>query len=231
MLRFIVIVVVVVLICGPIISVSAQTSSSKWQPGTITAVVTHSYGPGEPAGDTAQYDVSVKVGNTVYVVLYTPHNGSNAVEYRRGFELLVLVGTDVLTFNTKGELSGSTTEVPILRKEVLPAESGPDLSKLPSQYFSIKMENLSQKLNLSEEQQGRIKPIVEQETAEMGRFWANPALSFDDKVKEWKKVVRSSDKQMTPLLSADQVQKLQELRKEQKEKLKRLGAEQKQKTG
>ena len=74
----------------------------------------------------------------------------------------------------------------------------------------------------------RMKPIVEQEAAEMGRFWANPVLSFDDKRKGWEKIVRSSDKKLKPFLSTDQVRKLQEMRKEQKEKLQQLNAEQKQ---
>jgi hypothetical protein len=222
---------VVVLICGAGVLAFAQTSSTQWQPGTITDVTTHKAGSGDRASDTVQYDVSVKVGNTVYVVLYTPRNGSNTVEYRRGFELLVLVAADTLTFNNKGDASGATTAVPILNKEVISSDSGPDYSKLPSQYFSMKLQNLSQALNLSEEQQKKIKPIVEQEAAEMGRFWANPVLSFDDKVKGWEKVVRTSDKQLKPFLSADQVQKLQEMRKEQKEELKRVGTEQKQKTG
>jgi hypothetical protein len=223
--------VTVALIIGASVLAFAQTPSTQWQPGTITAVTAHKAGPGERASDAVQYDVSVKVGNTVYVVLYTPRNGSNTVEYRRNFELLVLVGNDALTFNNKGDVSGSTTAVPILHKEILSTSSGPDLSKLPSQYFSMKLENLSKALNLSEEQQNKIKPIVEQEASEMGRFWANPVLSFDDKVKGWEKVVRSSDKQLKPLLSTDQVQKLQGMRKEQKEELKRIGAEQKQKTG
>jgi hypothetical protein len=75
---------------------------------------------------------------------------------------------------------------------------------------------------LSEDQQKKIRPIVEQETAEMGQFWGNPVLSFDDKVKGWEKIVRSSDKKLTVFLSADQVQKLQEMRKEQKEQLKEV---------
>jgi hypothetical protein len=222
--------IVFVLMYGVSVLAFAQAPSSQWQPGTITAVTTHKAGSGERASDTVQYDVSVRVGNTVYVVLYTPPNGSNTVEYRRGFELLVLVGADELTFN-KGDVSGTTARVPILHKEILSAESGLDLSKLPGQYFSLKLEHLSQALSLSGEQQKRVKPIVEQEAGEMGRFWANPALSFDDKLKAWEKVVRSSDKQLKPLLSADQVQKLQEMRKEQREELKRISAEQKQKTG
>ena len=221
--------IIVVLMCGASVLALAQTPSSQWQVGTITAVTTHTSGPAERVSDTVQYDVTVKVGNTAYVVLYSPVAGSNTVEYRVGFDVSVRVGPDTLAFN-KGQL-GITTEAPILHKEVLSADSGPDLSKLPSQYFSIKLQNLSQALSLSEEQKKEIKPIVEQEAGEMGRFWANPVLSFDDKRKGWEKVVRSSDKQLKPLLSADQVQKLQELRKEQKEELKRMGAEQKQKRG
>jgi len=88
--------------------------------------------------------VAVKVGNTTYVVLYAPGNGANAVEYSLGVDLLILVGNDTLTFNSK--LSG-TTEVPILQKEALSPESKPDLSKMPGQYFSLKLQNLSQALN------------------------------------------------------------------------------------
>jgi len=207
--------ILVVLICGTSVLAFSQTPSSQWQRGTITAVSTHLHSPGERASDTVQYDVTVRVGNAIYVVLYAPPNGANTVEYSRGVELLVHVGSDTLTFNSK--LSG-TTEVPILHKEVLSAEDGPDLTKLPSQYFSLKLQHLSQVLDLSEEQQNKIRPIVEQEAAEMGQFWGNPVLSFDDKVKGWEKIVRSSDKKLTAFLSADQVHKLQEMRKEQKEK-------------
>src|ERR1051325_7236680 len=59
-----------------------QTKSS-FQPGTIMEVKAHQ--SDSQSGKTAQqYDVSVKVGNIVYVVLYTPPAGSNAVEYRKG---------------------------------------------------------------------------------------------------------------------------------------------------
>ena len=220
---------IVVLMCGACALAFAQTTPPLWQPGTITAVAPHSYRPGEQTSNTVQYDVSIEVGNTVYVVLYEPPVGSNTVEYRVGFNLLVLLGTDVLTFNQPGQLSGKAKEVPILSKEVLPAQDGLDLDRLPGQYFSLKLQHLSETLNLSEEQRNKIKPIVEQEGAEMGQFWANPVLSFDDKVKGWEKVVRSSDKKLKPFLSTDQVRKFQEMRKEQKKKLEQIKVEQKQK--
>jgi hypothetical protein len=219
---------IVGLVCGASVLALAQAVSSQWQKGTITAVTNHQTGAGERARETTQYDVTVQVDNTSYVVLFTPPNGANTVEYSRGLDLLVQVGTDTLTFNNKG--TSRTTEVPILHKEVLPGSSEPDLSKMSGEYYSLKLQNLSKKLDLSEEQQKQIKPILEQETAEVGQFWDNPVISRKDKLNRWEKAAQSSDKQLKPFLSADQVQKLQEMRKEQKEKLKKLKAQPKQTT-
>ena len=57
------------LVCVAILS-SAQTGSSKYQPGTITAVARHQNAPGGAWRRCCRYDVSVKVGNTLYKVLY-----------------------------------------------------------------------------------------------------------------------------------------------------------------
>lgn len=210
-----------ILLCAVILSAHGQTASSKFQPGTITAVVAHQNAPGE-SSDVARYDVSVKVGDTVYKVLYTPPNGANAVKYSAGIELLVLVGSDTLTFNSK--LSG-TTVVPILSRQALPGQSGLDLSKVPSQYFTMKQQHLSQTLNLSEDQLAKIKPILEQEAGEMGEVFGNPAISSKDKLSRWEKIVKSSDAKIKPFLSVEQWQKLQDMRKQQIEDLKKLIAE------
>jgi hypothetical protein len=215
---------IVALIFGAGSLALAQTSEPQWQRGTIMAVDAHSSGPWEHS-DAVKYDVTVKVRNTVYVVLFTPPGGSNTVEYRRGLDLLVQVKADSLAFNKAQD--GGVTEVPILRKEVLATESTPDLSKVSGQYYTLKLQNLSQVLGLSEEQQKQIKPIIEQETAVVAQFWDNPVLTRKDKLNRWEKTVRSSDQKLKPFLSADQIQKLQEMRKEQKEQLKQLAGEQK----
>jgi hypothetical protein len=211
----------VILICAATVSAFCQTPSSKYQPGTITAVSAHQIASGEQASDVVRYDVSIKVGNTVYLVLFTPTSGSNMVEYSVGLDLLVLVGSDTLTFNR----SGATTEVPILRREALPAQGGTDWSKAPSQYFSLKLEHLTGVLNLSEDQQGKIKPILEQEAGELRILWNNPTVSRKEKLNSLEKIVRSSDKKIKPLLSENQVQKLEEMRNEQKVELKKRMAE------
>ena len=84
-------------------------STSKYQVGTITEVKVHQ-AAGGGASDTASYDVSVKVGDTIYVVLYTPALGDGAVKYAAGRDLLVLVGKNKITYN---DILGRSYEVPI----------------------------------------------------------------------------------------------------------------------
>ena len=73
-----------------------QTPAAKYQPGTITAVTRHQNTSAEGDPGIARYEVSIKVGNTIYVGLYTPPDGSNQVEYSAGIERLVSIGTDTL---------------------------------------------------------------------------------------------------------------------------------------
>jgi hypothetical protein len=156
------------------------------------------------------------------VVLFTPPNGSSSVEYSTGIDMLFLVGNDTLMFNSM--VSGKT-EMPILRRETLPAQGGLDLSKAPSQYFSMKLQNLSEKLALSNDQQAKIRPILEQESGELSPLWSNPVISRKEKLDTLERVVRASDEKMRPILSQNQREKLQEMRKEQKDQVKKLTAD------
>jgi hypothetical protein len=84
-------------------------STSTYQVGTITDVKTHKEAAGGTT-DAARYDVSVKVGDTIYVVLYTPPPGVETVKYAAGRELLVLVGKRTIRYN---DILGQSFEVPI----------------------------------------------------------------------------------------------------------------------
>jgi len=83
--------------------------TSKYQVGTITEVKAHQ-AAGSGAPDVASYDVSVKVGDTIYVVLYTPPLGEITVRYAAGRDLLVLVGKNKITYN---DILGQSYDVPI----------------------------------------------------------------------------------------------------------------------
>ena len=210
------------LICMSALSILGQMRSSKYQPGTITAVTVHQSAPGEKSGDVTRYDVSVKVRNVVYVVLFTPLHGDNIVEHSPGFEMLFLVGDKTLKFNSKG---GRSVEVPILRSETLPEEKGIDWSKAQSQYFSMKQRHLSEALDLTDDQQAKIKPLIEQESGEAGSILWTPVVSPKDRLKQYQKIVKASDAKIKPLLSRPQVAKLEELRKQQRGEVKKLIAE------
>ena len=84
-------------------------SNSKYQIAQITEVKPRQ-AAGASASDATSYDVSVKVGDTIYVVLYTPPLGELPPKYARGRELLVLVEKDTITYN---DMLGRSLQVPI----------------------------------------------------------------------------------------------------------------------
>ncbi|MGZ4856151.1 MAG: hypothetical protein ACXVKH_13220, partial [Candidatus Angelobacter sp.] len=160
---------VLILMCGAVLTASSQTPASNYEPGVITAVAPHQT-PGHNEADVTQYDVSVRVGNISYVVLYAPPNGLISVRFATGIEKLVLVGSNVLTFN---DPAAGTTEVPILSRKTLPPESL-NWSKVCGQYFSLKLQHLTEVLTLSDDQQTTVKPILEQEAGEVSQICFNP---------------------------------------------------------
>ena len=87
--------------------------AAKWEVATITDVKTHPTA-GDNASDVVRYDVSVKVGNTVYLVLYTPPLGMSTVKYAGGRQLLVLVGKKSIKYN---DILGQSVEVPIISQK------------------------------------------------------------------------------------------------------------------
>ena len=94
-------------------------SASNYQIATIIDVKPHQ--TADDAADVASYDVTVKVGSTLYVTLYTPNTpvDTNNVRYRAGLPLLVLVRKDTIAYN---DLLGRSFEVPIISQK--PAADG-----------------------------------------------------------------------------------------------------------
>ena len=88
-------------------------SASKYEVATIMAVEPHQ-ATGDGATHDVSYEVSVKVGGTIYVALYTPPLGTDTVKYAAGRELLVLVGEKTITYN---DILGQSQDVTILRRK------------------------------------------------------------------------------------------------------------------
>ena len=90
-------------------------SASNYQIATITDVKPHQAAGGS-ASDVVSYDVSIRVGDTIYLTLYTPNPplGTNTVKYAAGRGLLVLVGKNTITYN---DILGRSIEVPIVSQK------------------------------------------------------------------------------------------------------------------
>ncbi len=103
----------------------AQSPTAKWQVATITAVKVHEPAAGNDSS-TTQYEVTARVENTEYVVLYVAPVGSlpDTPRYRLGQDLSVLVGTGTIKYN---EMGGTTREVPILSRRTIPTSAAKKL--------------------------------------------------------------------------------------------------------
>jgi hypothetical protein len=100
-------------------SSSQPYSSSKYRPAHVMAAKVH-----QPTGDedsrTLRYDVTVHVADMEYVVLYTPPNGIDVVEYKLGHDGLVLVGVDSIKWH---DILGRPHEAPILLRRAIPSKT------------------------------------------------------------------------------------------------------------
>lgn len=97
------------LLCSMTIAAFCQ-STSGWKVGTITQVNIHETGEKADASEAVSYDVSVKVDDTIYVVLYTPLLHEGSVKYAAGRSGLVLVGKSTIRYNN---LLGESFDLPI----------------------------------------------------------------------------------------------------------------------
>lgn len=107
----------IALMCAAVAAAAAQSDESKYQPGTIMAVKDHvdkdRSDSNVTTDSTKRYDISIKVGKTMYVVLYTPPPGKFGFQYAAGQQILVLVGSKTITYN---DMLGNSRNVPILSR-------------------------------------------------------------------------------------------------------------------
>ena len=91
--------------------VFGQSASEKYEPGTILAVKPHQ--AADPSRSPTAYDISIRVRNTVYTVLYIPPPGTYGAEYSAGNVLLVLIKSNTITYN---DILGRSRQVRILSR-------------------------------------------------------------------------------------------------------------------
>ena len=95
---------------------SGKDTTKKWVTGTIMDVQRHDPNV-DQSSTTERWDVSVMVGETIYVVLVTVPPGNAGIEYRKGMDKNVLIGDKTMTFN---DLLGRTYVMPIIATRPAP---------------------------------------------------------------------------------------------------------------
>ena len=111
----------VLCVCLSALSAYSQSPTSKYQVATIMAVKPHKAAAAATDDSATSYDVSVRVADVLYVVLYTPPPGVRTVQYAAGREVLVLVGNKTITYN---DILGNSIDVPILSRNTIAKQSG-----------------------------------------------------------------------------------------------------------
>ena len=112
-------VVKIVVLWMAILPVLGQTAKPAYQTATIVDVKAHQEGA-TSGSSVSRYDISIRLQNNIYVVLYTPPPGTYGNQYMKGMDLLVLVGDKTITYN---DMLGVSREVPILSRMKAPDTS------------------------------------------------------------------------------------------------------------
>lgn len=101
-----------------------QSDSQRYQSATVLDAKEHQGPIPDKAGDPSitRYDITIRVKDTEYVVLYTPRPGTYGFQYMNGTTFLVLVKDKTVTFN---DILGRSTTVPILSQRPAAARIKP----------------------------------------------------------------------------------------------------------
>lgn len=98
----------------------SPSSASSYQPATITSVKLHEPAK-NPVPADALYEVSVRAGRAVYVVLTPSPSPAGTILYSVGREILIHIGDSTITWN---DIMGQSHEVPIISKTPVADASG-----------------------------------------------------------------------------------------------------------
>ncbi len=78
-----------------------------------------------------------------------------------------------------------------------------------------RLAHMTQMLNLTSDQQTKIRPILDSESQQMQTLRADSSMSRDDKMAKMKSIRESTNSQITPILTGDQQQKWQQMESKQ----------------
>jgi periplasmic protein CpxP/Spy len=120
--------------------------------------------------------------------------------------ILICVGlTTAVAQDTQEQLSGSPEQMEHHRGGHHGMPSADD-----------QLKHLSKKLNLSDDQQTKLKPLLEEQHKQMQQLWNDSSMSRQDRFTKMRELRDNSDSQIESVLNDDQQKKSDEMREEQR---------------
>lgn len=95
-----------------------------------------------------------------------------------------------------------------------PQGMGGHMGHRPMPSVDDQVKHLTQKLNLTSDQQAKLKPILEDQRKQMDQIHNDSSLSRDDRFSKMQQLRSSSDTQIRALLTEDQQKKFDAMREE-----------------
>lgn len=103
---------IVFLISTCLFALAALCETPKYEVATILDVKLHQ-AVDHTELQAVTYDVSVRVRDTIYVVVYTDTLGTSTVKFAGGHQLLVCVAQNAIIYN---DILGQSQQVPIISR-------------------------------------------------------------------------------------------------------------------
>jgi periplasmic protein CpxP/Spy len=82
------------------------------------------------------------------------------------------------------------------------------------------LKHLTKKLKLSDEQQTKLKPVLEDQRKQMGQLREDSSMSRQDKFSKMQEIRQNSDTQIKSVLNEDQQKNFDKMRAEQQDRMK-----------
>jgi protein CpxP len=123
--------------------------------------------------------------------------------------------------NAFGQDSQQAPPPPSAQGDQQPGPGMGNMGHRPMMSVDDQLTHLTKKLKLSDEQQTKLKPILEDQRKQMGQLREDSSMSRQDKFSKMQEIRQNSDTQIKSVLNEDQQKNFDKMRAEQQDRMKK----------
>src|ERR1700690_1581338 len=134
--------------------------------------------------------------------------------------LAALLGLGVGAGNAFGQDTQDTPPPPQQSDGQASPGMGRGMGRRPMESVDDQIKNLTKKLKLSDDQQAKLKPILEKQRKQVEKMHNDSSLSREDRFSKMQDLRQSSDTQIKSVLTEEQQKDFDKMRADQRERMK-----------